>query len=122
MSTWVRKNFDGIGVTQSPPGPHLAALQSRYGGTVLLCIDVSGSMSGKRLRQAVDGGVAFLDEAANAHYRCGLVLWSDRVDRYLGPDQPHARVVRGLRGASIHGDEPDPRTAQVQGRVRLHDR
>lgn len=103
MSTWTRRNFDGIGLTQSPPGPHLAALQARHGGTVLLCIDVSWSMKGKRLRQAVEGGVTFLDEAASAHYRSGLILWAWDVHRYLGPDLPHREVVDGLRAAEPAG-------------------
>lgn len=103
MSTWTRKNFDGIGLTQSPPGPHLGAVQARYGGTVLLCIDVSWSMKGERLRQAIEGGVTFLDEAVRERYRCGLILWSGQVESYLGPGLPHAEVVAGLRAASIQG-------------------
>lgn len=103
MSSWVRKGFDGIGLTQSPPGPHLTALQARYGGTVLLCIDVSGSMSGDPLRQAVSGGNEFLTEAAAAYYRCGLILWSDDVDHHEPPDRPHDAVVAALREARIGG-------------------
>lgn len=103
MSTWTRRNFDGIGLTQSPPGPNLAAVQARYGGTVLLCIDVSWSMKGERLRQAVEGGVTFLDEAVRAHYRSGLILWAWNVHRYLGPDLPHDEVVDGLRAAEVAG-------------------
>lgn len=103
MSTWTRRNFDGIGLTQSPPGPHLPALQARYGGTVLLCIDVSWSMKGKRLKQAVEGGVTFLEEAARERYRSGLILWAWNVHRYLGPDLPHGEVVDGLRAAEVAG-------------------
>ncbi|MEV6239120.1 vWA domain-containing protein [Lentzea sp. NPDC051838] len=103
MSTWIRKRFDGIGLTQSPPGPHLPALQNRYRGTVLLCIDVSYSMDGERLAQAIEGGVAFLAEADEERYDCGLILWSSQIVRYLPPDLPHAEIVAGLRAASADG-------------------
>jgi Mg-chelatase subunit ChlD len=103
MSSWVRRQFDGIGLTQSPPGPHLAVLQAKHGGTVLLCIDVSGSMSGEPLRQAVRGGATFLSEAEKAHYRSGLVLWSDRVNRYVPPKKPLKEVRAALESATIQG-------------------
>lgn len=103
MSTWIRRNFDGIGLTQSPPGPHLAALRKRYRGTVMLCIDVSWSMEGEPLREAVSGGVTFLEEAGRAHYDCGLVLWSSRIERSLPPHAPLAEVVDTLRAASLGG-------------------
>ena len=103
MGSWIRARFDGIGLTQSPPGPHLKALQARFGGTVLLCIDVSGSMSGEPLRQAVAGGQRFLAEAHGAHYRCGLVLWSDTVNVFLDPDTPPEQVTARLAAARICG-------------------
>jgi Mg-chelatase subunit ChlD len=103
MSSWVRRHFDGIGLTQSPPGPHLAALQARLGGTVLLCIDVSYSMSGEPLRQAIAGGSTFLSEANNAHYHCGLALWSDDVHRYVPPTASPATVAKALRTARVVG-------------------
>jgi Mg-chelatase subunit ChlD len=103
MSSWVRRRFDGIGLTQSPPGPHLAALQAKHGGTVLLCIDVSGSMVGEPLRQAVKGGKKFLAEAEKAHYRCGLVLWSDKVNQYVPPGKPLRAVRSALENAGIRG-------------------
>ncbi|TVT59466.1 VWA domain-containing protein, partial [Amycolatopsis rhizosphaerae] len=98
MTSWLRRNFDGIGLTQSPPGPHLAALQERYGGTVLLCIDVSGSMQGKPLKKALQGGEEFLSQAWENHYRCGIVLWHSSIERYVPPDAPRNEVLDGLRG------------------------
>jgi von Willebrand factor type A domain len=103
MSSWVRSNFDGIGLTQSPPGKYLEVLQRQHGGTVLLCIDVSGSMSGEPLRQAIRGGEQFLREAVNAYYKCGLVLWNHRVERYVAPDTRHSKVVGVLRNAVSTG-------------------
>jgi hypothetical protein len=103
MSSWVRKNFDGIGLTQSPPGKYLEMLQWQFGGTVLLCIDVSGSMAGEPLRQAIRGGEEFLHEAVDAYYKCGLVLWNHKVARYVAPDTPHSKVVGVLRNATSSG-------------------
>lgn len=103
MSSWVRSNFDGIGLTQSPPGKYLKVLQQQYGGTVLLCIDVSGSMSGERLYQAIKGGEQFLHEAADAHYTCGLVLWNHGVERYVAPDARNSEVLGVLRNAVSTG-------------------
>src|SRR5690349_10102564 len=103
MSTWVRRQFDGIGLTQSPPGPHLDALQRRHGGTVLLCIDVSYSMSGEPLAKAIAGGQRFLDEADRAHYRCGLILWSDKVNDHVTPNSPLRTVRKTLAAAQITG-------------------
>lgn len=103
MSSWVRSNFDGIGLTQSPPGKYLEVLQRQYGGTVLLCIDVSGSMSGEPLRQAIRGGEQFLREAVDAYYKCGLVLWNHEVARYVAPDTRHSKVLGVLRNAESTG-------------------
>lgn len=103
MSSWVRSNFDGIGLTQSPPGKYLEVLQRQYGGTVLLCIDVSESMSGEPLRQAILGGELFLREAVAAYYTCGLVLWNGEVARYVAPDTRHSKVLDVLRSAESAG-------------------
>ncbi|GLZ42325.1 vWA domain-containing protein [Actinokineospora sp. NBRC 105648] len=103
MSSWTRENFEAIGLTQSPPGPHLPALQARHAGDVLLCIDVSGSMSGRPLEQAVKGGVRFLEEARTAHYRCGLVLWGSKVNVHVPIGTPHDTLVKRLRSATIRG-------------------
>lgn len=104
MSSWMRSNFDdGIGLTQSPPGKYLEVLQRQYGGTVLLCIDVSNSMDGKPLRQAIKGGEQFLHEAVDVYYKCGLVLWNHTVDKYVAPDARHGRVLSTLRHAKSSG-------------------
>lgn len=103
MSSWVRSNFDGVGLTQSPPGKYLEVLQRQYGGTVLLCIDVSGSMCGEPLRQAIKGGEQFLREAVDAYYRCGLVLWNHEVERYVPPDTRSSKVLGVLRNAESKG-------------------
>jgi predicted metal-dependent peptidase len=102
-AAWVRRDYSAIGVTQSPPGPHLRALQSRYTGKVLLCIDVSGSMSGHPLRQAVAGAREFFAEAVAAHYDVGLILWSDSVVTHVPLSAETDGVSRALDAAHIVG-------------------
>lgn len=97
MTTWIRRSFDGIGVTQVPAGPHLPALQQRYGGTVMLCIDVSGSMDGAPVLAARDGAWEFIAEAVAAHYRVGLMLWNTDVVRLAEPSSDGAGALAILR-------------------------
>jgi len=103
VATWVKKVFDGVGVTQYPAGPHRKAIADHYGGRALLCIDVSGSMSGQRLRAAIDGGGDFLTEATEAGYRCGLVLWDDRVVVHLRTGTPLPLLRARLLVAASRG-------------------
>ncbi|MGI9004307.1 MAG: vWA domain-containing protein [Pseudonocardia sp.] len=103
VASWVRRDFAGIGVTQYRPGPHLAAVQEHYRGRALLCIDVSGSMSGVPLCAAIEGGLDFLTEARQARYACGLVLWDDTVVAHLPTSSPDATVRRRLRAATGGG-------------------
>ena len=100
---WVRRNYDGVGVTQYRPGQYLRAVQEHYLGKVLLCIDVSGSMSGEPLRQAIMGGVGFVKEALGAAYRCGLLLWSDKVDVHVPLTAGEGEIFAALRNASTCG-------------------
>lgn len=79
MPNWIRRQFTAAGLTQIPPGPHLRTLQGRYGGTVMLCIDVSGSMDGQPIREAVRGAREFVNEAVAAHYNVGVMLWNTQV-------------------------------------------
>jgi Mg-chelatase subunit ChlD len=85
MATWIRRAFSAPGLTQIPPGPHLSRLQSQYGGTVLLCIDVSGSMNGAPILEAVRGAREFVIEAVAAHYKVGVMLWNHLVVEVCEP-------------------------------------
>ncbi len=102
-ASWVRREFGGVGVTQYRPGPHLAAVQEHLLGSALLCIDVSGSMSGAPLSAAVRGGLDFLREAEQAGYRCGLVLWHHDVAAHLPATTDPQRVRARLRDAVADG-------------------
>lgn len=132
MAGWIRRQFTDLGVTQAPPGPYLPLLQAGHGGTVMLCIDVSGSMAGAPLREAVRGARAFVAEAVEAHYEVGVVLWNwsvaavsppspgsgpalevlDRADAASGTDLLPAlveceRILAGRRGdrvVAVFGD------------------
>jgi hypothetical protein len=79
MADWIRRAFTAAGLTQIPPGSCLHALQSRFGGTVMLCIDVSGSMHGAPVLEAVRGARQFVAEAVAAHYSVGVMLWNTDV-------------------------------------------
>jgi uncharacterized protein (DUF58 family) len=80
MADWVRRSFNSVGLTQIPPGQHLRALQERFGGgVVMLCIDVSGSMDGKPILEAIRGAKTFVREAVEARYKVGVMLWNTRV-------------------------------------------
>lgn len=102
-ATWVRRSFAGLGVTQYPVGRHAKAIAAHLSGRALLCIDVSGSMSGDRLSAAIAGGRDFLTEAVEAGYRCGLVLWDDHVVAHFTTDSPLALVTARLLAARAGG-------------------
>jgi Mg-chelatase subunit ChlD len=81
--TWLRRQFESVGLTQHPVGKHLSKVQDRFGGSVILCLDVSGSMSGSPLTQAVVGCRRFIEEAHEAHYKVGLVFWNHAVESHV---------------------------------------
>jgi Mg-chelatase subunit ChlD len=104
MPSWVRRSFTSPGLTQIPAGRHLPALQGRYGGgVVMLCIDVSGSMSGRRLAEAVRGARVFVDEAVEARYKAGVVLWDTDVVDLEEPAQDGKRALKLLDRARSRG-------------------
>jgi Mg-chelatase subunit ChlD len=104
MADWIRRSFSSAGLTQIPPGRHLRTLQDRFGGgIVMLCIDVSGSMDGRPIREAVRGARTFVDEAVEARYRVGVVLWNTGVVALAEPTQDGkaaSRLLDRTKGAS----------------------
>jgi uncharacterized protein (DUF58 family) len=105
VASWIRRSFDSPGLTQVPPGRHLATLQRRYpvGGVVMLCIDVSYSRGGAPLREAVRGARAFVQEAVEAHYKVGVLLWADKTVDMSGPSTEEAPALRLLEAARVQG-------------------
>lgn len=72
---WLKRAYDAAGLTQFPVGEHLTEVQALFGGSVILCLDVSGSMSGSRVTQAANGCKQFVTEALEAGYAIGGLLW-----------------------------------------------
>jgi uncharacterized protein with von Willebrand factor type A (vWA) domain len=103
MITWTRRTYAAVGLTQYPVGRHLAAAQQALGGSVLLCLDVSASMCGHPLSQAIEGCVRFVDEAFTAHYEVGVILWDTGVVGEQAITRNHGAVLRFLRAAQCHG-------------------
>lgn len=103
MPTWIRRQFTAVGLTQIPPGPHLSALQNRFGGTVMLCIDVSGSMTGTPLAEAVRGAEEFVAEAVAARYSVGVILWDTDVVALSEPTPGGEGARELLAGVRIGG-------------------
>jgi Mg-chelatase subunit ChlD len=103
MASWIRRAFSAPGLTQIPPGPHLRGLRDRFTGTAMLCIDVSGSMSGSPLAEAVRGARQFVTEAVTAHYRVGVILWDDGVAAVAEPTSDGAAAAAVLDAAGIRG-------------------
>jgi uncharacterized protein with von Willebrand factor type A (vWA) domain len=115
-ATWIRRSFSAPGLTQIPPGPHLGAVQDRFGGTVMLCIDVSGSMSGLPLAEAVRGARQFVAEAVAAHYRIGIILWDHGVAAVAAPTSDGQAATEVLDDACISGG-----TNLLPGLTRCHE-
>lgn len=101
--SWVRKNFDGVGLTQYPPGPHLDAVAAHYSGAALLCLDVSGSMFGRPLSEATRGSREFIAEAHQADYEVGLVLWHHGIEAVEDIGASARSLDRALRRAEAAG-------------------
>ena len=76
MADWVHRQFRAVGLTQVPPGPHLATVQANYGGAAIFCFDVSGSMAGSPVKEVVRGARQFVAEGLDAAYEVGVILWN----------------------------------------------
>lgn len=79
MATWTKKKFGAHPVTESPPGENLELLQASLSGSVILALDVSGSMGGQQLVEAKKGCARFVDEAVEDGYSVGMLLWDHDV-------------------------------------------
>lgn len=97
MPTWLRRKYDAIGMTQFPAGPHLGVLQASFRGSVVLCIDVSGSMSmDDRTPQAVAGSHRFIDEALASRYDVGSLVFSARAIEGVLPLSADRDLLHGF--------------------------
>lgn len=105
MGTWMKKLIEAEGVTEYLPGPHLAELEKRFGGTgaVILMLDVSFSMSGARLHAAKQGCAGFIDDAVAGGYEVGLLLWNQGVAGFAPPQPGGDEARRLLASADVAG-------------------
>jgi Mg-chelatase subunit ChlD len=89
-------------LTQIPPGGHLRTLQHRFGdGTVVLMIDVSPSMAGRPIEEALRGAEGFIAEAVQANYNVGTILWDTNVVAACRPSPDAGESLRVVRNASL---------------------
>lgn len=109
---WMKKAFDSTGVTEYPPGPGFPELQRRFGGRVVLALDVSGSMTTRdagrdrrtaRLQQAILGCRVFIQEAVQANYSVGLILWHHDIQASIPPAASPESALRLLAAAHASG-------------------
>ncbi len=106
---WTRKSFSSDGVTEHPVGPHFQRLRSRFGGAVILALDVSGSMQGDRIKKAVKGCQRFIDEAVDAGYQVGVILWHHDVEGVEPPgSSPKAAQSLLSRAVAAGGNNAVP--------------
>lgn len=106
---WTRKAFNSDGVTEFPVGPLFERLQGRFSGAVVLALDVSGSMQGDRIAKAVDGCGRFIDEALEAGYQVGLILWHHDVEGYAQPaSKPRAAHRLLAKAVAAGGNDAVP--------------
>lgn len=67
---------------------------------MILALDVSGSMQGDRIGKAVKGCERFIDEAVDAGFRVGLILWHHDVAADVPPEVDPKAVRALLRRAA----------------------
>jgi uncharacterized protein with von Willebrand factor type A (vWA) domain len=103
MAGWLRRAYDAPVLTQYPTGRHLAAVQARFGGSVVVCLDVSGSMYGDPLTQAILGCERFVDEALEARYEVAMLFWHHGVAGNTGLSRDRQELTRFLRTATAGG-------------------
>jgi len=89
-------------LTQWPVGAYYEELTKAFGGVVVLCLDVSGSML-CNLTQAQEGCLAFLDSARKEGYAAGAILWDHTVVDSAAPTSDGATARALINAATING-------------------
>lgn len=112
MASWTRRVYNATGITEYPAGPGSEALRQRFGGRVVLALDVSGSMachdagpdrSRARLEQAVLGCRVFVTEAVAAGYEVGVILWHHHIQADVACDASPEGALALLASAHSSG-------------------
>jgi Mg-chelatase subunit ChlD len=81
----------------------------------MLCIDVSGSMTGAPLVEAVHGAGQFVTEAIAARYKIGVILWDHDLAAVAEPTSDGLTATAVLDAARIRGG-----TNLLPGLIRCH--
>ena len=74
--------------------------------TIVLCMDVSGSMAGEKEDMAKEALSEFVEEVAASAHRIGLVSFGGRVDVACNPTRDREEVLRGIRSLRAGGRTP----------------
>ena len=69
----------------------------------MLCIDISNSMDGLPLHEAVRGAHQFVSEAIEARYEVGVILWNTQVAGLAEPTADGSSAHELLASARSHG-------------------
>jgi len=109
VAGWTKKVFSATGITEFPPGPGLVELQASFGGSVILALDVSGSMFGDPLQRAQQGCRRFIEEAIASNYSVGLILWDHAVKGSVAPSKsPHPALDLLAQARAVGGNDIVP--------------
>lgn len=97
----LRRRYAGHGITNHPPGRYFDELSDLYAGKLLMVMDVSGSMEGRRLNEAVAGARELLGKAVSESYIVGVISFSGRAHMELDLTTDLRAVDRALRRLKV---------------------
>ncbi len=109
-------------VTARTGTPHVKRHREERELTVMLMVDVSSSSSfgtAGKLKSEVAAEVAAIlaYTAIRSHDRVGLIIFSDRIERYIPPKKGRAHVWRVIR--EILGFRPSRRNTDLDGALEF---
>lgn len=73
----LRRRYAGHGITSHPPGRYFDQLSDLYAGKLWMVVDVSSSMAGGRLTEAVTGARDLLGQAISESYLAGVISFTE---------------------------------------------
>ena len=95
------RRYAAHGITTHPPGQYFDQLSDLYAGKLLMVMDRSASMKGRRLREAVAGACDLLGQAINESYIVGAVSFSGNARLELDLTTDPRAVERALKRLDI---------------------
>lgn len=91
--SWLQKVEQVTGKRLSPATPAL--------GVVYLLLDVSVSMEGKKLSDAIEGAVGFAEDAVKKGYAVGVIRFSERTESVFKASRDVAALATAVRRLTI---------------------